>query len=87
MSSTQNSPSSVHTQRISIEKIKPAPERHYFGRDHLDELAGRMRVHGLVDPIVVRAVGECYEIISGTKRWLAAQRLGWRSIDVRILNN
>jgi ParB family transcriptional regulator, chromosome partitioning protein len=71
-------------QRLPISKIRPAPERHYFGHDNLHKLAERMQVFGLIEPIVVKRVGDVFEIVSGKRRWLAAPFLGWRSIDAEI---
>jgi ParB family chromosome partitioning protein len=71
-------------QRLPITQIRPAPERHYFGKDALDSLADRMAEHGLIEPIIVRKTGETFEIVSGKRRWRAAIKLGWRSIDARI---
>lgn len=80
--------SSTHTrcdiQRLPISKIRPSPERHYFGHDNLHKLAERMQAFGLIEPIVVKRTGDVYEIVSGKRRWLAAQALGWRSIDAKI---
>ena len=71
-------------QRLPIHKIRPAPERHYFGHDNLHKLAERLQAFGLIEPIVVKRVGDVFEIVSGKRRWLAAQYLGWRSIDAHI---
>ena len=71
---------------IPIEQIRPCPARHYFGGDHIENLAEWMRAFGLLDPIVVKRVPDGYEIVSGTRRWLAARMLGWRSLDARIVN-
>jgi ParB family chromosome partitioning protein len=74
-------------RRLPIQLITPGPERHYFGRDGLHPLAEKMAAFGLLEPIVVRRVGEAYEIVSGRRRWLAALSLGWRSIDAKIQND
>jgi ParB family chromosome partitioning protein len=72
------------TQRLPIHQIRPAPERHYFGQDQLHKLAERMQAFGLIEPIVVKRKDDLFEIVSGKKRWRAAQLLGWRSIDALI---
>ena len=71
-------------QRLPISKIRPSPERHYFGHDNLHKLAERLQAFGLIEPIVVKRAGDVFEIVSGKRRWLAAQSLGWRSIDAKI---
>ena len=43
----------------------------------LDELAGSIKLHGVMQPIVVRKIEhEKYEIIAGERRWRAAQLAG-----------
>jgi len=43
----------------------------------LEELAASIRVQGLMQPILVRPLGEDrYEIIAGERRWRAAQMAG-----------
>ena len=52
----------------------------------LVELANSLREHGLVQPIVVRAKGERYELIAGQRRLAAARRLGLGKVLVRVLD-
>jgi ParB family chromosome partitioning protein len=45
--------------------------------DTLQELAESIRAQGLVQPVVVRPLGEGrYELIAGERRWRAAQLAG-----------
>jgi len=87
MHPTESRQHSETIHRLSITQIRPAPERHYFGHDALQPLAERMAAFGLIEPITVRRVGEMFEIVSGKRRWWAAQKLGWRSIDAKIQND
>jgi ParB family chromosome partitioning protein len=51
----------------------------------LEELASSIRVHGIMQPIVVRSVGtDRYEIIAGERRWRAAQLAELASIPALI---
>jgi ParB family transcriptional regulator, chromosome partitioning protein len=50
----------------------------------LEELAQSIRAHGVIQPIVVRRVGETYEIIAGERRWRAAQHAGLRRVPVVV---
>jgi ParB family chromosome partitioning protein len=55
------------------------------GTDALAELADSMRSSGLLQPIVVRPVGEGeYELIAGERRWRAARTLGWQEIGAVV---
>ena len=61
---------------IPVELIRPGKyqPRKNFPEEGLNELAESIRQQGLMQPIVVREVGESYEIIAGERRWRAAQR-------------
>lgn len=53
--------------------------------ESLEELADSIREQGLVQPIVVRPVGDDrYEIIAGERRWRAAQLAGLQEVPVVI---
>lgn len=59
-------------------KYQPRKNMH---QDTLQELADSIRAQGLVQPIVVRPIGEGrYEIIAGERRWRAAQLAGLQEI-------
>jgi ParB family chromosome partitioning protein len=62
---------------LPIEQIQPGkyqPRRHW-NEEALDELAASIRAQGLIQPVVVRALGRhSYELIAGERRWRAAQR-------------
>lgn len=49
--------------------------------DALEELANSIRVQGVIQPIIVREIGdEQYEIIAGERRWRAAKQVGLTSV-------
>lgn len=51
--------------------------RQHFDEEALEELAASIRSQGLMQPLVVRPLGDQrYEIIAGERRWRAAQRAG-----------
>lgn len=59
--------------------------RRDFNPDSLQELADSIAAQGVVQPIVVRPVGEGrYEIIAGERRWRACQQAGLSEIPVVI---
>lgn len=59
--------------------------RRDMDQEKLEELAASIRSQGVMQPIVVRAVGhEKYEIIAGERRWRAAQLAGLDSIPAVI---
>jgi ParB family transcriptional regulator, chromosome partitioning protein len=60
--------------------------RRYFDEAELQDLAGSIRQHGIVQPVVVRTIAGSnrYEIIAGERRWRAAQLAGLVEIPVII---
>ena len=56
-----------------------------FDKDKLQELADSISAQGVVQPIVVRVIGQHrYEIIAGERRWRAAQLAGLQEIPVVV---
>lgn len=79
---------STHTLRqIPVEQLqrgKYQPRRD-LNPEALAELADSIRAQGVMQPIVVRAIGEQhYEIIAGERRWRAAQQAGLDSIPALV---
>jgi ParB family transcriptional regulator, chromosome partitioning protein len=62
--------------QIDIDRIDPSPyqPRSRFREDALEELARSIRTSGIVQPLVVRRMGNRYQLIAGERRWRAAQR-------------
>jgi len=62
---------------LPIQQIQPGkyqPRRHW-NDEALEELAASIKAQGLIQPVVVRALGKnSYELIAGERRWRAAQR-------------
>ena len=50
----------------------------------LEELAQSIRANGVIQPIIVRRVGEQYEIVAGERRWRASQRAGLMKVPVAL---
>jgi ParB-like partition proteins len=69
-------------KEIAISDIIPNPDqpRKEFDPQALQELADSLHVHGLLQPILVRNVGEYYHIIAGERRWRAAKIAGFTKI-------
>ncbi len=70
---------------IAIADIKPSPfqPRREFSAEALDELAASIQHHGVLQPVVVRALPQGgFELIAGERRWRAAQQAGLQTIPV-----
>lgn len=63
---------------VPLERLSPNPRqpRADIQPDRLEELTLSIEAHGVLQPIVVRPVGDAYEIIAGERRWRASQRAG-----------
>ncbi|WP_283139525.1 ParB/RepB/Spo0J family partition protein [Rhizohabitans arisaemae] len=82
----------AHFEEIPISTIEPNPcqPRTGFDADALDELAASIREVGLLQPVVVRPVGEGrYELVMGERRWRASKIAGLERIPaiVRITHD
>lgn len=71
---------------IDINDIKPngSQPRKNFDEDKLEELAESIEQHGLIQPIVLRAAGQGYEIVAGERRWRAARMVGLKELPCII---
>lgn len=71
---------------INTEQVRPnqqQPRRH-FRSDALRELAESIRVHGLLQPVLVRDAGDGWELIAGERRWRAARLAGLERIPAVV---
>ena len=77
-----------HLRHVPIELLFPNPynPRKIFREDDLEDLAHSIRDKGLLQPLVVRPLGDGqrYEIVAGERRWRAAQKAGVHDLPVLI---
>ena len=73
-------------ERAPLTRIRPCPlqPRKDFSEEALRELADSIKEQGIVQPLIVRARGEGYELIAGERRWRAAQMLGLGEVPVIV---
>ena len=71
---------------IRIADIVPNPTqpRTEFDEEALEELAESIRQLGLIQPITVKRSGDKYIIISGERRWRAAEKAGLEALPAYI---
>ena len=72
--------------QLPPDKLTPFAKHPYRVREDaaMDELTGSIRVHGVLSPLLARPKGECYELVSGHRRRLAAQKLGLPTVPVLV---
>lgn len=71
---------------ISLQDIIPNrfQPREIFNDNELKELSESIKQHGVIQPIIVRKVGDKYEIIAGERRFRASQLAGKETIPALV---
>jgi ParB family chromosome partitioning protein len=64
----------------------PYQPRKTFDTDELASLSASVRTHGILQPLVVRQVGEQFQLIAGERRLRAAQEAGLATVPVRVVD-
>ena len=73
---------------LSVEQIQTNPyqPRRAFDEDEIGHLSDSIKTHGVLQPLVVRPVGDQFQLIAGERRLRAAQVAGLREVPVTIVN-
>ncbi|MEP1079597.1 ParB/RepB/Spo0J family partition protein [Leptolyngbya sp. PL-A3] len=81
--SGQNAPLSVAVKQIVLPTSQP---RRYFDPDKLAQLAESIRLHGILEPLLVRPLKKegQYELVAGERRYKASQIAGLKEVPVTI---
>ena len=83
-----NKKTSTPDEMVKISKIEPRKDqpRKNFNEDKLQELADSIKKYGIIEPIIVQAGKDHYEIVAGERRWRAAMKAGLKEVPVLIRN-
>ena len=83
---SQMAPEDAAQRELPVGSLVPNRQqpRTHFDEESLEELASSLKLHGMVQPIVVRKVGDKHEIIAGERRWRAARKAGLAMVPVII---
>ena len=73
-------------EEIPVASVRPNrfQPRARFDEEELSSLAESIREVGLLQPVLVRPVGDEYELIAGERRWRAARRVGLQTIPALV---
>jgi ParB family chromosome partitioning protein len=85
--SSDNVGRSVGVRHVPVERIVPNPDqpRMVFDEEALHELAASIREHGVLQPILVRPLGENrFQLIAGERRWRATREAGIATIPALV---
>lgn len=83
-------PGSVSMIQISAIEANPFNPRTHFEKQALEELSQSISIHGIIQPLTVRKVGQDkYQLISGERRFRASQLAGLTEVPayVRVAND
>ncbi|TIX49150.1 ParB/RepB/Spo0J family partition protein [Alteraurantiacibacter aquimixticola] len=72
---------------LAVALIKPHPDqpRRHFDEDALEELAASIAARGVIQPVIVRPIGNGrYQLVAGERRWRAAQKAQLHEIPAII---
>ena len=75
-----------YIQQLPPDKLVPFQNHPYQVREDaaMDELVESIRVHGVLSPLLARQKGDGYELVSGHRSRLAAQKLGLKTVPVLV---
>src|SRR5260221_9313192 len=78
--------SAMVPQMIAIDQIRPShmQVRARFDAEPLSELAESIRLHGVLQPLLVRRHLDGYELIAGQRRWRAARMAGLNNVPAIV---
>ncbi len=81
-----NAEAGERVQQVAVENIVSSPwqPRTEFRDAHLQELADSIKEKGIMQPLIVRRVGDKMELIAGERRWRAAQLVGLKEAPVIV---
>lgn len=73
-------------RELNLDQVEANPDqpRRLFDEAALEEMAASIKEHGVLQPIVVVARGQKYQIVAGERRYRAAKRAGLSTIPALI---
>lgn len=79
---------SADQPQVSVDAIDENPHqpRKSFDEEELSSLSESIRNHGVLQPLVVRAVGDRYQLVAGERRLRAARAVGMSAVPVRVVD-
>ncbi|HSP69778.1 MAG TPA: ParB/RepB/Spo0J family partition protein [Bryobacteraceae bacterium] len=72
------------TLPLNLIQPNPMQPRTVFHPDGLQELAASIRANGIIQPLIVRQLGDSYQIVAGERRWRAARLAELQEVPVIV---
>ncbi|MBI1915530.1 MAG: ParB/RepB/Spo0J family partition protein [Planctomycetes bacterium] len=84
----QGTTSASAQSQITVDTIdqNPFQPRKTFDQDEIKSLSETIRVHGILQPLVVRQVGDRFQLIAGERRLRAAKAAGLAKVPVTVVD-
>lgn len=75
-----------NTTYLPIDQLQPNPlqPRGVITPESLSDLAQSIKVHGIIEPLVIAETPAGYQIIAGERRWRAAKLAGLKEVPVHL---
>jgi ParB family chromosome partitioning protein len=85
---TEGAPVPGKLSQVAVAEIEhnPYQPRKTFDDDELAALSDSIRTHGVLQPLVVRQVGERFQLIAGERRLRAARAAGMEAVPVTVVD-
>jgi ParB family chromosome partitioning protein len=64
----------------------PYQPRKHFDQDEISALSASVKTHGILQPLVVRHVGDRFQLIAGERRLRAAKEAGLKAVPIRVVD-
>jgi len=71
---------------ISVDRIEPNPRQARSEMGNIEELMASIKARGILEPIIIRPVGDKYEIIAGERRYVASKNAGLKELPCIEMN-
>jgi ParB family chromosome partitioning protein len=84
----ENGAAVAPSAEVPLDRLQhnPFQPRKAFDPDELAALSASVKSHGILQPLVVRAVGDRYQVIAGERRLRAAREAGLATVPVHIVD-
>jgi len=88
LSEEQGTTSPGALSQITVEAIdqNPFQPRKTFDQDEITSLSETIKAHGILQPLVVRQVGDRFQLIAGERRLRAAKAAGLKAMPVTVVD-
>ena len=67
---------------VPLDKIRPNPKqpRRRFAPEALEDMVRSIQTHGVLQPLLLRRMGDHYELVAGERRWRASRQAGLENV-------